>query len=57
MNREIKSIVIDRVIAIKDDEEILITDPSTIKSEVNKHFQKIAGSINQDKNITGKWIE
>jgi hypothetical protein len=46
MNREIKSIVIDRIIITKNNDDVLKTDPQSIKKEVNNHFQQIAGSTN-----------
>ncbi|RGB23296.1 hypothetical protein C1646_774730 [Rhizophagus diaphanus] len=57
MNREIKSIVIDRVIVIENDEEILKIAPECIKKEVNVHFQNIAGSFNHEKLISGRWVD
>ncbi|PKY62556.1 hypothetical protein RhiirA4_489191 [Rhizophagus irregularis] len=57
MNREIKSIVIDRVIVTENNDDILKTDPQSIKKEVNNHFQHIAGSTNQEKILSGIWID
>ncbi|UZO25976.1 uncharacterized protein OCT59_018229 [Rhizophagus irregularis] len=57
MNREIKSIVIDRIIVTENNDDVLITDPQSIKKEVNNHFQHIAGSTNQEKILSGIWID
>ncbi|CAB4484082.1 unnamed protein product [Rhizophagus irregularis] len=57
MNREIKSIVIDRIIVTENGDDILKTDSQSIKKEVNNHFQQIAGSTNQEKILFGIWID
>jgi hypothetical protein len=54
--REIKTVVLDRVLIKKDDQENLITDEEKIKEVVNDHFQNIAGSINKEKLIPSNWI-
>jgi hypothetical protein len=45
-NREIKSVVIDRIVTDHNNELTLITDPDTIKTSVNDHFQNCPGAIN-----------
>ncbi|PKY37236.1 hypothetical protein RhiirB3_462023 [Rhizophagus irregularis] len=48
MNREIKSIVIDRVIVTENNDDVLITDPQSIKKR---------RSTNQEKILSGIWID
>jgi exonuclease III len=56
MNRELKTIVIDHLlISQKPDEQVLVTDPTIIMQETNKHFQTIANSINSYKEIPTSW--
>lgn len=56
MSKEVKSIIIDKVIINRGNEDVLLTDPEEIKQEVNHHFQTIAGSSNQNKVLSEKWI-
>ena len=55
MEREIKSIVLDRVLIKENNEDKLITDKEKIKDIVNDHFQNIAGSTNQPKILSEYW--
>ncbi|CAG8782724.1 12554_t:CDS:2, partial [Rhizophagus irregularis] len=48
MNREIKSIVIDQVIVTENNDDVLITDPQSIKKR---------RSTNQEKILSGIWID
>jgi hypothetical protein len=36
-------------------EEVLLTSPNDVKKKVMDHFQKCAGSINQEKHIPDNW--
>ncbi|UZO11434.1 uncharacterized protein OCT59_003003 [Rhizophagus irregularis] len=57
MEREIKSIVLDRVLIKENNEDKLITDEEKIKDIVNDHFQNIAGSTNQPKILSEYWAK
>src|SRR6266487_1563008 len=48
-NREMKSIVIDRLVIDQNNDLSLITDPTSIKRLVNEHFQTCPGVVNRDK--------
>jgi hypothetical protein len=55
MDREVKTIVIDRLITIEDGKEVLITRPKDIMRLTNTHFQHVAGTTNQDKELNPRW--
>ncbi|CAG8779782.1 9463_t:CDS:2, partial [Rhizophagus irregularis] len=57
MEREIKSIVLDKVLIKENNEDKLITDEEKIKDIVNDHFQNIAGSTNQPKILSEYWAK
>ncbi|UZO17221.1 uncharacterized protein OCT59_008582 [Rhizophagus irregularis] len=57
MEREIKSIVLDKVLIKENNEDKLITDEEKIKDIVNDHFQNIAGSTNQRKILSEYWAK
>ncbi|CAG8765713.1 8009_t:CDS:2, partial [Rhizophagus irregularis] len=44
-------------IVTENNDDVLKTDPQSIKKEVNNHFQQIAGSTNQEKILFGIWID
>ena len=54
-NREIKYITIDKIYKEIDGEDLLFTDEKSVKHLTNHHFQTIAGSVNQEKEIVGMW--
>src|SRR6266498_1931297 len=55
-NREMKSIVIDRLVIDQNNDLSLITDPTSIKRLVNEHFQTCPGVVNRDKPIPEDWV-
>jgi hypothetical protein len=49
------TIIIDRVLQIRDNCQTLVTDPDDIKKLTNEHFQTCAGGIHHDVEIPDYW--
>jgi exonuclease III len=52
-DREMKKIIIDHVYLEKEEE--IVVDSKSLKEEVVKHFQSVAGSQNKEKEIPEDW--
>ncbi|GBB93169.1 hypothetical protein RclHR1_21220004 [Rhizophagus clarus] len=50
--KHIKSISIDKVYYNDNRKDTLYTEVQDVKDHTNLHFQRIAGAINQEKNMT-----
>ncbi|CAB4439245.1 unnamed protein product [Rhizophagus irregularis] len=53
--REIRTIVLDRIVHETPSGITLVTDPDVIKKLTNDHFQLCPGAVNQDKPISDHW--
>jgi hypothetical protein len=55
LERNKRTIIIDRVLQTKDNQQVLVTDPDEIKRLTNDHFQNCAGGHHTPRQIPDQW--
>ena len=56
VDREMRTITIDRLVKEVDNDQFLVTDPQEIMNMTNDHFQKCPGAVHTFKDIPDDWI-